>query len=63
MQSLMFLDCFDQKLLKKNLWGGSARPSLGKGRVKKFESDYVNKVKFVARLLRKKLAENLNSTY
>ena len=31
-------------------------------RLKKFESDNVNKVKFVARLLRKKLAGNLNST-
>ena len=31
-------------------------------RLKKFESDNVNKVKFVARLLRKKLSGNLNST-
>ena len=30
--------------------------------LKKFESDNVNKVKFVARLLRKKLAGNLNSS-
>ena len=33
MQSLMFLDCFVQKLSKKNLWG-SVRPPFGKERVK-----------------------------
>ena len=33
MQSLMFLGCFGQKLLKKNLWGGRLDPP-GKGRVK-----------------------------
>ena len=38
MQSLMFLDCFVQKLLKKNLWGRldpPPSPPLGKRRVKK----------------------------
>ena len=31
MQSLMFLDCFVQKLWKKNLWGvGSIPPPFGK---------------------------------
>ena len=34
MQSLMFLGCFDQKLLKKNLWGVGLTP-LGEGRVKR----------------------------
>ena len=42
---------FSKQQLKKEL-----------SRLKKFESDNVNKVKFVARLLRKKLARNLNST-
>ena len=42
---------FSKQQLKKEL-----------SRLKKFESDNVNKVKFVARLLRKKLAGNLNST-
>ena len=35
MQSLMFLDCFVQKLSKKT-FGGSVRPPLGKGRVNVF---------------------------
>ena len=42
---------FSKQQLKKEL-----------SRLKKLEPDNVNKVKFVARLLRKKLAENLNST-
>ena len=42
---------FSKQQLKKEL-----------SRLKKFESDNVNKVKFVARLLRKMLAGNLNST-
>ena len=42
---------FSKQQLKKEL-----------SRLKKFEPDNVNKVKFVARLLRKKLAGNLNST-
>ena len=33
MQSLMFLDCFVQKLSKKNIWGGGRLDPLGKGRV------------------------------
>ena len=42
---------FSKQQLKKEL-----------SRLKKFESDNVNKVKSVARLLRRKLAGNLNST-
>ena len=42
---------FSKQQLKKEL-----------SRLKKLEPDNVNKVKFVARLLRKKLAGNLNST-
>ena len=42
---------FSKQQLKKEL-----------SRLKKFESDNVNKVKFVARLLCKKLSGNLNST-
>ena len=30
MQSLMFLDCFVQKLSKKNLWGGGRLDPLAK---------------------------------
>ena len=37
MQSLMFLDCFVEKLSKKNLWGVGSTP-LGKGRVNYFSS-------------------------
>ena len=42
---------FSKQQLKKEL-----------SRLRNFESDNVNKVKFVARLLRKKLAGNLSST-
>ena len=42
---------FSKQQLKKEL-----------SRLKKFESDNVNKVKFVAKLLRKKFTRNLNST-
>ena len=38
-KSLMFLDCFVQKLSKKNLWGSARPPSpFGKGRVNHPES-------------------------
>ena len=33
MQRLMFLDCFVQKVSKKNLWGVGSTLSPGKGRI------------------------------
>ena len=45
MQSLMLLDCFVQKLLKKNLWGfGSTPPLLDKGRVKTHSDQSLTKL-------------------
>ena len=44
MLSLMFLDCFVQKLSKKNLWGFwlNLPPPLGKGRVKQTDAAAAN---------------------
>ena len=38
MQSLMFLNCFGQKLSSKKIWGAGSTPPFGKGRVNKFQA-------------------------